>query len=40
MDDGAHIEIHGDVVGEVSDNDDKDRLAMETAGAESMLLLE
>jgi hypothetical protein len=30
------IEIHGDVVGEVLDDDDEDGSAMETADAESM----
>jgi hypothetical protein len=37
MDDGVQIEICGDVVGEVSDDDDEDGSAMEAASAESML---
>jgi hypothetical protein len=40
MDDGAQIEIRGYVVGEVLDDDDKDGLTMETAGAESVSLSE
>jgi hypothetical protein len=40
MDDGTHIKIHGDVVGEVPDDDDEDGSAMETVGVDSMLLLE
>jgi hypothetical protein len=43
MDDGTQIEIHGDVVGEVSDDDDEkdeDGPAKETAGTESMPLSE
>jgi hypothetical protein len=40
MDGGAQIEIHGDVVGGVSDVDDKDGPAMETGGVELMPLSE
>jgi hypothetical protein len=40
MDGGAQIEIYGDVVGGVPDDDDEDGPAMETAGAESMPLSE
>jgi hypothetical protein len=40
VDNGPQIEIRGDGVGEVPDNDDKDGSAMETAGAESMPLSE
>jgi hypothetical protein len=40
VDDGAQIKIRGDGVGEVPDDDDEDRSAIETAGAESMSLLE
>jgi hypothetical protein len=38
MDDGAQIEIRGDGVGEVPDDDDEDGPTMETADAELMLL--
>jgi hypothetical protein len=40
MDDGAQIEIRGDVVGEVPDDDAKEGPAMETVGMESMPLSE
>jgi hypothetical protein len=40
MDDGAQIEIRGDGVSEVSDDNDEDGPAMETANTESMLLSE
>jgi hypothetical protein len=40
VDDSVQIKIHGNGVGEVLDDDDKDGPAMETAGAESMTLLE
>jgi hypothetical protein len=40
MDDGAQIEIHGDGVGEVPDDDDEDGPVMETVGTESMSLSE
>jgi hypothetical protein len=40
MDDGTQIKIHGDVVGEVPDDDDEEGLAMETADAESIPLSE
>jgi hypothetical protein len=43
MDDGTQIEICGDVIGEVLDDDDEedeDGPVMETAGAESMPLSE
>jgi hypothetical protein len=38
MDNMAQIKIRGDVVGEVPDDNDKDRLTMETVGVESMSL--
>jgi hypothetical protein len=40
MDGGAQIEICSDVVGGVPNDDDEDKLAMETAGAESISLSE
>jgi hypothetical protein len=40
MDDDGKIKIYGDVVDEVLDDDDKDRVAMETTGMESMSLSE
>jgi hypothetical protein len=36
VDDDAQIEIRGDVVGEVPDDDDKDGLAMEAADTKLM----
>jgi hypothetical protein len=40
MDGGAQIEIRGDVVGGVPDDDDEDGPTMQIAGAESMPLSE
>jgi hypothetical protein len=40
MDNDTHIKIHGDVVGEVLDDDDEDGPAMETIGVDSMPLSE
>jgi hypothetical protein len=40
VDSGAQIKIHGDVVGEVPDDDDEDGSAMETTCAELMPLSE
>jgi hypothetical protein len=40
VDDSAQIEIHGDGIGEVSDDDDEDGPAMETSGVESVPLSE
>jgi hypothetical protein len=40
MDDGAQIKIHGDIISEVPDDDDKDGHGLETTGVESMPLSE
>jgi hypothetical protein len=40
VDNGVQIKIHGDVVGEVPDDDEEDGPAMEAASAESMSLSE